>query len=77
MIQDLANALRNAPDALALIQSAKDAADYLDSLADLEKSLRNLHDIAANSLANDRLDDETKGHRLGTIEMCLAMLKLF
>lgn len=77
MIQDLSTALRKAQGLADLQKIANNVADYLDSLAGLQKALQNLHKVASDSLIHDQLDESSKGHRLGTIEVCEAMLKMF
>jgi len=77
MIQDLSNALKNAKGLVDLHEAAKNAADYLDSIARLEGALKNLYRVASDSLIHDQLDDSAKGHRIGTIEVCEAILKIF
>jgi hypothetical protein len=57
--------------------AAKAASEYLEALCGMEKALRNLHAVATDSLINGDLDETAKGHRLGTIEVCEAVLKIF
>jgi hypothetical protein len=52
-------------------------AEYLDSFTGLEYHLRYLHEKASYSLVNDELTENEKGHRMGTLDVCEAMLKLF
>jgi hypothetical protein len=57
--------------------AAKEAAVYLHSLQGLGNAIRKLHQVASDSLINDPLDEGMKGHRLGTIEVCEALLRVF
>ena len=77
MIQDLIKELETAKSPSQRQTVITDAADYLRCLLSLQRALLHLHSTASESLVNDTLDEATKGHRLGTIEMCDAMLKLF
>ena len=76
MIRSLIADLRGETD-IDIYTAANDAADYLESLLGLEKSLRRLQEVSMNSMANDDLTAEEKGHRLGTCEVCDAGLKMF
>ena len=73
MVKELASRLRNPLD----VAASKDAADYLEGLENVRKALENLLKTASNSMINDALDETAKGHRLGTVEVCEAILKIF
>ena len=50
---------------------------YLAGLQQLEKELINLHQVASKSLVEGNLDETERGHRLGVIEVCEAVMKIF
>jgi len=73
----IATELRAATDCVELRRIANEAADYLESIAKLEGALRKLHRVASESLIHDQLDESAKGHRIGTIDVTEALLKIF
>lgn len=75
----IAVALSHPEDPEKFMRALGEAIGFFSAMVNFEKELRNLHAVATSSLVNggQSMEEGLRGHRLGTIEMCEAVLKLF